>query len=68
MMILRFALMYFFFLKKPDWVNAEMKFILSADSLLSWDSICGVDQEKFSEVPEFIKKLASQGKLNYFYL
>jgi len=45
-----------------------MKFILSADSLLSWDSICGVDQEKFSEVPEFIKKLASQGKLNYFYL
>ena len=53
------------FLQKPDWVNAEMKFTLSADSLSSWDSaIYEDDQEKLSEVPEFIKKLASQGKLN----
>ena len=53
------------FLQKPDWVNAEMKFTLSADSLSSWDSaIYDDDQEKLSEVPEFIKKLASQGKLN----
>ena len=42
-----------------------MKFILSADSFSSWDSaIYEDDQEKLSEVPEFIKKLASQGKLN----
>ena len=53
------------FLQKPDWVNAEMKFTLSADSLLSWDSaIYDDNQEKLSEVPELIKKLASQGKLN----
>lgn len=55
--------MQFFFLQKPDWVNAEMKFTLSADSLSSWDSIYEDDQEKLSEVPEYIKKLASQGKL-----
>ena len=54
-----------FFRNPPDWVNAEMKFTLSADSLSSWDSaIYEDDQEKFSEVPEYIKKLASQGKLN----
>jgi len=41
-----------------------MKFILSADSLSSWDSNYEDHQEKRSEVPEFIKKLASQGKLN----
>jgi hypothetical protein len=40
-----------------------MKFTLSADSLSSWDSIYEDDQEKLSEVPEYIKKLASQGKL-----
>ena len=51
--------------QKPDWVNAEMKFTLSADSLSSWDSIYEEDQEKLSEVPEYIKKLASQGKLNF---
>jgi len=39
-----------------------MKFTLSADSLSSWDSIYEDDQEKLSEVPELIKKLASQGK------
>ena len=55
---------HFVFLQKPDWVNAEMKFTLSADSLSSWDSaIYEDDQEKLSEVPEYIKKLASQGKL-----
>lgn len=55
---------HFVFLQKPDWVNAEMKFTLSADSLSSWDSaIYEDDQEKLSEVPEFIKRLASQGKL-----
>ena len=53
------------FLQKPDWVNVEMKFTLSADGLSSWDSaIYEDDQEKLSEVPEFIKKLASEGKLN----
>ena len=57
----------FVFLQKPDWVNAEMKFTLSADSLSSWDSIYEDDPEKLSEVPEYIKKLASQGKLNYFF-
>ena len=57
----------FVFLQKPDWVNAEMKFTLSADSLSSWDSIYEDDQEKLSEVPEYIQKLASQGKLNYFF-
>ena len=56
---------HFVFLQKPDWVNAEMKFTLSADSLSSWDSaIYEDDQEKLSEVPEFIKKLASRGNLN----
>ena len=59
---------HFVFLQKPDWVNAEMKFTLSGDSLSSWDSsIYEDDQEKLSEVPEFIKKLASQRKLNYFF-
>ena len=42
-----------------------MKFTLSADSLSSWDSIYEEDQEKLSEVPEYIKKLASQGKWNF---
>ena len=41
-----------------------MKFTLSFDSLSSWDSIYEDDQEKISELPEYIKKLASQGKLN----
>ena len=54
---------YFLFLQKPEWVNAEMKFTLSTDSLSSLDSIYEDDQEKLSEVPEYIKKLASQGKL-----
>lgn len=43
-----------------------MKFTLSADSLSSWDSNYEDDQEKLSEVPEYIKKLASQGKWNSF--
>ena len=60
---------HFVFLQKPDWVNAEMKFTLSGDNLSSWDSaICEDDQEKLSEVPQYIKKLASQGKLNYLLL
>ena len=55
----------FSLLQKPDWVNAEMKFTLSADSLPHWDcAIYEDDQEKLSEVPENIKKLASQGKVN----
>ena len=42
-----------------------MKFTLSFDSLSSWDSIYEDDQEKISELPEYIKKLAFQGKLNW---
>ena len=51
----------FLVLKKPDRVNAEMKFTLSADSSSSSDSIYEDDQEKLSDVPEYIKKLASKG-------
>ena len=54
-------------LSKCPNVNAELKFTLSADSLSSWDSIYEDDQEKLSEVPEYIKKLASKGKLKHFY-
>jgi len=54
--------------QKPDWVNAELKFTLSADSLSSWDSNYEDDQEKLSEVPEYIKKLASQGKWSFVLL
>ena len=43
-----------------------MKFTLSVDSLTSWDSNYEDDYEKRSEVPEYIKKLASQGKWNSF--
>ena len=60
--------MHFIFPQKPDWVNAEMKFTLSADSLSSWDSNYEHGQERLSEVPEFIKKLASQGELDYFFI
>ncbi|KAJ7385588.1 hypothetical protein OS493_015172 [Desmophyllum pertusum] len=49
--------------KKPDWVNAEMRFTLSADSGSSWDSSFEDDQVKLSKVPDYIKKLASQTEL-----
>ena len=45
-----------------------MKFTLSADSLSSWEYLYEDDQEKLSKVPEYINKLASQGKLNYLLL
>lgn len=64
LIILRFFFAYFLFLQKRQWINGEMKFTLSFDSLSSWDSIYEDDQEKISELPEYIKKLASQGKLN----
>ncbi|XP_078356907.1 serine/threonine-protein kinase pim-3-like [Oculina patagonica] len=49
--------------EKPDWVNAEMKFTLSADSLSSWDSSYEEDQVKPSELPDYIKRLASKTQL-----
>ncbi|KAJ7385606.1 hypothetical protein OS493_015191 [Desmophyllum pertusum] len=52
--------------KKPDWVNAEMRFTLSADSGSSWDSSFEDDQVKLSKVPDYIKKLASQTELAAF--
>ncbi|KAJ7385593.1 ATP-dependent Lon protease pim1 [Desmophyllum pertusum] len=49
--------------KKPDWVNAEMRFTLSADSAHLGIPVLKTIKLKLSKVPDYIKKLASQTEL-----
>ena len=50
-------------------MNAEMRFTLSGDSSLSYESSRYSEDDqllKVVEVPEYIKEIASRGKLKFY--